>query len=182
MSRRSALGLAACLLSGSAAARAESPWALEAPERASVGEGEVAQLAVVLRAGGRYHVAPVGVMVELTGPERGLGLRQRRYQRGDASGDEGEAAALTFSVAVRGEAAGAYELGLRVRFWACTPRQCEPVDQRRTIAITVEPPPAPPPPPPPPASAPAPAPRQAPRRPKARPARPVSGSLQLMKP
>lgn len=177
MSWRATLWLAACLLWGSAEVSAEVPWALEAPERASVEEGEVAQLAVVLRAGGRYHVAPVGVTLELAGPERGLGLRQRRYQRGDASGDEGEAAALTFSVAVRGEAAGAYELGLRARFWACTPRLCMPVDQRRTIAITVAPPPVEPAPAP--ASEPAPAPHQktAPKRPpKAPSATPVSGS------
>ncbi len=185
MSWRAALWLAACLLSGGAEVRAEVPWALEAPERASVGEGEVTQLVVVLRAGGRYHVAPVGVVLELAGPERGLGLRQRRYHRGDASGDEGEAATLAFSVAVRGEAAGAHELGLRARFWACTPRLCVPVDQRRTIAITVEPPPVEPPPAPPPTSEPAPTPRPkaAPKRsPKARPAVPVSDSPHSMKP
>lgn len=131
------------LLSGPAHADV-APWALEVPERVTLAVGEVAQLPLVLRAGGRYQVAPVGVVLELTPPERGLGLRQRRYQRGDAGGDEGVAAALPFEVSVRGEAAGSYELGVRARFWACTARLCVPVDQRRSVAITVAPP-APPP-------------------------------------
>lgn len=162
-----ALWLGPCLLLGGAPAQAEvAPWALEAPEQVRVVVGEVAQLPVVLRAGGRYQVAPVGVVLELTSPERGLGLRQRRYQRGDASADEGEAAALPFAVAVRGESAGAYELGVRARFWACTARLCVPIDQRRTIAITVEPPPAPAP-----ALAPAPAASKPPLAPPAVPPR-----------
>lgn len=167
------------LLFGSFTAHAEAPVAtLEAPAQARVVVGEVVKLAVELRTAGRYQVAPVGVMVELTGPERGLGLRQRRYQRGDATAEEGEAPALGFSVAVRGELAGAYELGVRARFWACTPRLCMPVDQRRTIAIEVAPP-SPPPPPPPAASEPTPAvPAPSPVRRRPRP----TGSVQPAKP
>lgn len=110
----------------------------EAPELLP---GAVRPLRVTLRGHGRYTIARSGLRLELTAP-RGLALRQRRYQRTDAI--EADAADPSFSIPVRAEAAGSYSLELRLRFWACTPRSCHPVDEKRTISVEVREPPPPP--------------------------------------
>lgn len=143
--RRAAAGLAMLLAMAGGEARAEEPaWELAIDERLELVVGTVANAKVRLRGRGRYIVARSGLLIDLK-PARGLGVRQRRYQRGDAV--EGEAAEASFSIPVRGEAVGAHALELRVRFWVCAAKSCLPVDERRTVAIEVReapPPPAPP--------------------------------------
>ena len=151
--RRAAAGLAMLFamagmggLSGEARAE-ESAWELAVDERLALVVGTVANAKVRLRGRGRYTMARSGLLIDLK-PARGLGVRQRRYQRGDAV--EGEAAEASFSIPVRGEAVGAHALELRVRFWVCAAKSCLPVDERRTVAIEVREAPAPPASPPPP--------------------------------
>jgi hypothetical protein len=145
----------------------EAAWEVAIDERLELVVGTVANAKVRLRGRGRYSVARSGLLIDLK-PARGLGVRQRRYQRGDAV--DGEAAEASFSIPVRGEAVGAHALELRVRFWVCAAKSCLPVDERRTVAIEVREPPPPPPPeivaPPPPVAPPVekPAPKTPPAR------------------
>lgn len=128
-----------------------APWVIEVSERLELLPGAVGTTRVVLRGRGRHAVGKSGLLIDLT-PARGLSLRQRRYQRADAA--EAEAAEPSFAIPVRADAAGSYTLELRLRFWVCTPRSCQPVDERRAVAVEVREPPPPPPPvvaPPPPA-------------------------------
>ena len=134
-------------------------------ERLELAPGAVGPVRIVLRGRGRHSVAQSGLRLDLTPSARGISVRQRRYQRGEAV--EAEAAEPSFSIPVRAEAAGAYTLDVRVRFWVCTAKSCQPVDERRSIAVEVrEPPPPPPPPEPPapPAAAPLPAPIKSPQK------------------
>jgi hypothetical protein len=142
----------------SASSSAPAPWSIELSERLELAPGAVGPVRIVLRGRGRHSVAQSGLRLDLMPSARGISVRQRRYQRSEAV--EAEAAEPSFSIPVRAEAAGAYTLEVRVRFWVCTAKSCQPVDERRTIAVEVrEPPPPPPPPvveppPPPPVTAP----------------------------
>jgi hypothetical protein len=148
--------LALMLVVGEARAE-EAPWSIELSERLELAPGAVGPVRIVLRGRGRHSVAQSGLRLDLTPSARGISVRQRRYQRSEAA--EPEAAEPSFSIPVRAEAAGSYTLEVRVRFWVCTAKSCQPVDERRSIAVEVRepPPPAvvdPPPPPPPPVTAP----------------------------
>lgn len=135
----------------------EAAWAIELDERIQLQPGKAAPVKLTLRGGGRHSVARSGLLVDLK-PARGLGVRQRRYQRGDAV--EAEASDPSFAIPVRGEALGEHALEIRVRFWVCAQKSCLPVDERRTVAIEVREPP-----PPAPQEPPAPAPSPPPTKP-----------------
>lgn len=157
-----------------------APWAIELGDRLELTPGAVAPVRITLRGRGRHGVAPSGLRIDLTPSARGISVRQRRYQRGDAA--EADTATPTFSIPVRAEAAGSYSLDVRVRFWVCTAKSCQPVDERRAIAVEVREPPPPPAPPitePPP---PAPAPTKPLGKPLPRPARPLKPASTSPKP
>lgn len=118
----------------------EATWAIELDERVQLQPGKAAPVKLTLRGRGRHSVARSGLLVDLK-PARGLGVRQRRYQRGDAV--EAEASEPSFAIPVRGEALGEHALEVRVRFWVCAQKSCLPVDERRTVAIEVREPPPP---------------------------------------
>jgi hypothetical protein len=148
--------------------------------------GAVAPVRITLRGRGRHGVAPSGLRIDLTPSARGLSVRQRLYQRGDAV--EADSATPTFSIPVRAEAAGSYSLDVRVRFWVCTAKSCQPVDERRAIAVEVREPPPPAPaappiaePPPPAPALPKPLAKPLPR-PPSRPARPLKPASTSPKP
>jgi hypothetical protein len=151
-----------------------APWAIELGDRLELTPGAVSPVRITLRGRGRHGVAPSGLRIDLTPSARGISVRQRRYQRGDAA--EADTATPTFSIPVRAEAAGSYSLDVRVRFWVCTAKSCQPVDERRAIAVEVReppPPPAPPitePPPPAPSSPPPRAAKPSPRKMSEKPA------------
>lgn len=162
---------AAAVPSSPPMASSTAPWSIEVSERLELAPGAVGPVRLTLRGRGRHSVAQSGLRLDLTPSARGISVRQRRYQRGDAA--EAEAAEPSFSIPVRAEVAGAYTLEVRVRFWVCTAKSCRPVDERRTIAVEVREPP-PPPPPPEPAAPPAVAPVPVPGKPQPVPGKPPS--------
>ncbi|HRC56587.1 MAG TPA: hypothetical protein PKU97_11730, partial [Kofleriaceae bacterium] len=132
--RRAASWLALALVAGSAhssrpaaaapqapgaASTASQGWTLEVPARLELALAAVGSIKVVLRGGPRHKVASSGVLVELAVPARGLGIRQRRYQRADAVDPSVESPELAFAIAVRAEALGSYVLQVHVRVWVC---------------------------------------------------------------
>lgn len=130
-----ALALAAAT-AAPVAADPSASWALEVSERLELAPGAVATVSVALSGRNRYQVARRGpLLIDISPSGRGISVRQRRYQRGDA--DAADAAAPSFSIPVRAEAAGSYQVEIRARFWVCTASLCQPVDQRRAVAVEV---------------------------------------------
>jgi hypothetical protein len=118
-----------------AAAQEVAPWTLEVSDRLELAPGHVGAIQITLRGRDRFVVARNGLLIDLVPSGRGISVRQRRYQRGDAI--DAEADAPAFSIPVRAEMVGDYSLEVRVRFWICTAKICEPVDTRRVTAVTV---------------------------------------------
>lgn len=70
-------------------------------------------------------------------PDAGVSIKRLRLSRTDAV--DPEADAPRFAIAVKSDAAGAYNIKVHAKFWLCATHTCRPIDVRRTVSVTVSP-------------------------------------------
>lgn len=143
MIARAALALAVgAVIALAAPARADAPgWEVRVPERLDVAAGATATLPIAIALDRGLVVSRDAPLIIDAVAGGGASLRRRRLGRADAV--DPKADAPRFELAVRGDAAGAATIQLRVRMWVCGGKICRPVDVRRQTAVTVAPAPAP---------------------------------------
>ena len=148
MTRARPLAAAALLLiaalASPVAAQPKAGWSLQIPERLELvaGAGGALPITVTVERGLSLS-KDAGVILDLA-PDAAIGVKRRRLGRTDAV--DPDADAPKFSVALRADTAGDFQMRVRLRGWLCGQKACRPIEARRNVTIAVTPPPASPPP------------------------------------
>lgn len=127
-----ALGLLLC--APASAQRAGSD--VRVSDRIELAAGASGQITIAIAVDRGLTVSKDAAVIIDLAPEPGVAVKKKRLGRGDAV--DPEADAPRFAINVRADAPGEHVIRVRVRFWLCGTRSCQPVDVRRaaTVAVT----------------------------------------------
>ena len=128
-------------LGARAEAQHETGWELHVPDHLELPSGTSGTLALSIAIDRGLTISKDGGLILDLAPEGALTVKRRRLGRADAVDPDAEAP--RFQIPVHGEGSGDFALKVHVRFWLCGDKVCRPIDARRTIAVTVVPPPSP---------------------------------------
>lgn len=137
MRARAVIAVMTAAAGAPATARADTGWEVRIPDKLEIAAGATATLPIAIAVDRGLTISrDAGLIVDLA-PEAGVIIKRRRLARTEAV--DPEADAPRFAVPLRAETAGAHVVTVRVRFWLCGGRVCRPIDQKRSVAVTVTP-------------------------------------------
>src|SRR5205807_10426169 len=115
------------------------PWEWTIPDRVEVAAGASGALPIAIALDRGLAISKDAALILDLAPDGGVTVKKKRLGRADAV--DPDADAPRFAIALHGEATGDFTLRVHLRFWLCGGRVCRPVDARRTVGVSVTPPP-----------------------------------------
>ncbi len=110
-------------------------WELTIPERLELAAGAGGALPIVIAVDRGLKISKDAAIIVDLAPDSAITVKRRRLGRTDAV--DPDADAPRFSVGVRADTPGDFALRVRLRFWLCGSKSCQPVEARRNVVISV---------------------------------------------